>query len=370
MPSATSSRVADLRTRTGPLVPGLAVVAAGVAVAVWLGSVQTVIGSLVIALMLGVLLGNTGLYRPVLRPGVKAGTKKLLRAGVVLLGLQLALPDILALGFQVLALIIACVALSYVFTLSVGMRLGLTRAGATLMAAGFSICGASAVAGLQGIVNADDDEIASAVAMVTLYGSLMILALPLLNGLLGLSEESFGMWSGLAVHEVAQVVAVAGTAGATALAVATVVKLGRVLMLAPVAAVTSFGMRRRAVIASSRRTAAEGIGINAFNAENTVSGRTTVSTTSGATRTPMVPFFVVGFLAMVALRSIGLVPEAALQAASVAATLLLAAGMFGLGAGIDIRQLVRTGRRAVAVGALSTGFLGGISLAGVLLIQA
>ncbi|WP_196880851.1 YeiH family protein [Arthrobacter sp. CAN_A214] len=369
MPPVLSSRVADLRTRTGPLVPGLAVVAAGVAVAVWLGSVQTVIGSLVIALVLGVLLGNTGLYRPALRPGVKAGTKKLLRAGVVLLGLQLALPDILALGFQVLVLIVVCVALSFAFTLSVGRRLGLTRAGATLMAAGFSICGASAVAGLQGIVNADDDETASAVAMVTLYGSLMILALPLLNGLLGLSEESFGMWSGLAVHEVAQVVAVAGTAGATALAVATVVKLGRVLMLAPVAAVTSLGERQRAAIADSRRTTAEGTGTNASSAESTVNGRTTV-TTSGATRTPMVPFFVLGFLAMVALRSTGLVPEPALQAASVAATLLLAAGMFGLGAGIDIRQLVRTGRRAVVVGALSTGFLGAISLAGVLLIQA
>ncbi|WP_035772970.1 putative sulfate exporter family transporter [Arthrobacter sp. Br18] len=350
MPSALSSRVAVWRTRTVPLVPGLGVVAAGVAVSVWLGALQSVLGSLVIALMLGVLLGNSGLYTMALRPGVKAGTKKLLRAGVVLLGLQLALPDILALGFEVLALIVACVVMSFVFTLHVGMRLGLTRAGATLMAAGFSICGASAVAGLQGIVNADDDETASAVAMVTLYGSVMILALPVLNGLLGLSDDSFGMWSGLAIHEVAQVVAAAGTAGATALAVATVIKLGRVLMLAPVAAVTSLSERRRPAAGDHEES-------------------TAARTGKAATHTPMIPFFVLGFLAMVALRSTGLVPQPALQTASVAATLLLAAGMFGLGAGIDIRQLVRTGRRAVMVGALSTIFLAGISLAGVLLVS-
>ncbi|WP_247826390.1 YeiH family protein [Arthrobacter antioxidans] len=354
MPSPPA-RPTLLRARTRSLAPGLTVVAAGVAVAVWMGSLQSVLGPLVIALVLGVLLANSPLYAPSLRPGVTTGTKKLLRAGVVLLGLQLALPDIVALGLPVLGLIVACVALSYVLTLQLGLRLGLTRAGATLMAAGFSICGASAIAGLQGVVRADDDETAGAVAMVTLYGSLMIVVLPVLGGLLGLSEDRFGMWAGLAVHEVAQVVAVAGTAGATALAVATVVKLGRVLMLAPVAALASLGERRRAAVLAGAdrrgRSAAGSPGVPV----------------SGA-RPPVVPLFVLGFLVMVAVRSLGILPDQVLALGRTVTTVLLAAGMFGLGAGIDVRRLLRTGGRFAAVGALSTVLLAGGSLLGVLLL--
>ncbi|MDQ0735255.1 YeiH family protein [Arthrobacter agilis] len=360
MTPAPSGRPAGVRARTAALAPGLAVVAAGVAVALWVGSVQSVVGALVIALVLGVLFANSTLYAPALRRGVTAGTKKLLRAGVVLLGLQLALPDIVALGLPVLGLIVACVALSYVLTLHLGLRLGLTRAGATLMAAGFSICGASAIAGLQGVVDADDDETAGAVAMVTLYGSLMIVVLPVLGGLLGLGEDRFGMWAGLAVHEVAQVVAVAGTAGATALAVATVVKLGRVLMLAPVAAVASLGERRRAARAGADQPTA-GAGLPGPSA-----ARTGIVPGNSA-RPPVVPLFVLGFLAMVAVRSLGVLPLPVLDGSRTVTTVLLAAGMFGLGAGIDVRRLLRTGGRFAVVGALSTVLLAGGSLVGVLL---
>lgn len=347
-----SSRSTTPETRDPQLrawVPGLLVMAAGVAASLVLSSVQTVLGALVIALVLGILLGNSGFYGATLRTGIGGGTKRLLRAGVVLLGLQLALPDILALGPQVILLIVACVAGSFYTTQWVGRRLGLSRAGALLMAAGFSICGASAVAGMQGIVDADDDEVASAVAMVTLYGSLMILVLPLLNAVLGLDATEFGIWSGLAVHEVAQVVAVASTAGATALAAATVVKLGRVLMLAPVAAVASIGERRRATAAAAAGT------------EGTDDGR--LSLRPG---TPLVPLFVVGFLAMVLVRSLGVLPGPVLDAGRTLTTILLAAGMFGLGAGIDVRRLLRTGGRFAAVGAVSTLFLAGVSLLGVL----
>ncbi|MDN4611267.1 YeiH family protein [Arthrobacter burdickii] len=327
-------------------IPGLLVLAAGVAGAMVLAGLQTVLGALVIALILGILLGNSGLYTATLRTGIGGGTKRLLRAGVVLLGLQLALPDILALGPQVLLLILACVAGSFYATLWLGQRLGLSRAGALLMAAGFSICGASAVAGMQGIADADDDEVASAVAMVTLYGSLMIIALPLLNTLLGLEPTEFGVWSGLAVHEVAQVVAVASTAGATALASATVVKLGRVLMLAPVAAAAGLGERRR-----SRRH-----------------GTTTTADGNGRAAAPLVPLFVLGFLALVVLRSLGILPPPVLEAGRTVATVLLAAGMFGLGAGIDVRRLLRTGGRFAVVGAASTLLLAGVSLLGVVVL--
>ncbi len=315
--------------------------AAAVALAVFLASLQSFVGALVIALALGLLIRNTGGFHPRLRHGVRAATKRFLRLGVVILGLQLSLPEILSLGLPVLLLIVASVFVSFLVTRYVGQRLGLSRAASTLMAAGFSICGASAIAGMQSIVDADDDEVASAIAMVTLYGSAAILGLPVLGTLLGLSDKTFGIWSGLAVHEVAQVVATASTAGAAALAVATVVKLGRVVLLAPVAALVSVGLRRSA---EPRRSA------------------------SGAT--PIVPLFVIGFLALVLIRSTGVVPEPVLGAASVTATLLLAAAMFGLGTGIDIPHLARTGGRGLILGGISTAFLAGITLAGAVLVTA
>lgn len=346
MSTSSTRKTRNLQRRAW--VPGLLAMAAGVGLSVALAGIQPVLGALVIALILGIVLGNSRLYTATLRTGIGGGTKHLLRAGVVLLGLQLAVPDVLALGPQVILLIVVCVGLSYYATLWLGRRLGLSRAGSTLMAAGFSICGASAVAGLQGVVDADDDEVASAVAMVTLYGSLMIVTLPLLNAFIGLDPARFGVWSGLAVHEVAQVVAVASTAGVTALSVATVVKLGRVLLLAPVAAAASFGERHRA--------AGGGPG----------TGKEPVQTTRR--RTPLVPLFVLGFLAMVVLRSLGFLPQPVLDSARTLTTILLAAGMFGLGAGIDIRRLLRTGGRFLIVGAGSTLLLTGLSLVGVLIL--
>lgn len=322
--------------------PGILVMAAATAVSVYVGGLQSFAGALVIALALGLIVGNSRLFRPGIRPGIQLATKRFLRLGVVVLGLQLSLPEIIDLGLPVLALIVASVILSFAFTRFVGERLGLSTAGATLMAAGFSICGASAIAGMQSIVDADDDEVASAIAMVTLYGSLVILGLPLLGSALQLSPETFGIWSGLAVHEVAQVVATASTAGAAALAVATVVKLGRVVLLAPVAAFVSISTRRA-------------------NGQQPPTGKT-------ARATPIVPLFVLGFLALMLLRSTGIVPQPVLDAGALTATWLLAAAMFGLGTGINIPHLARTGGRNVALGAISTVFLGGISLAGAVLV--
>lgn len=307
---------------------------------------QAVIGALVIALALGVVLTNAGLYRPALRPGVTGSTKRLLRTGIVVLGLQLAVGDVLALGPVVIALIVASVVVGFAFTSWVGRRLGLSPAGATLMAAGFSICGASAVAGMQGVVDADEEEVASAVAMVTLYGTLSIVTFPLVGTALGLSQERFGLWVGLSVHEVAQVVAAAGTACVAALSVATVAKLGRVVLLAPMAAAVAFRARR----------AARQVGPDAA--------------ASLAGRAPIVPLFVVGFLLAVALRSTGWLPQPVVAAAPVVTTVLLAGAMFGLGTGISVRRLAASGGPWLVVGALSTLVLGTLMLGATALVGA
>ena len=105
-----------------------------------------------------------------------------------------------------------------------------------LVATGFSICGVSAIAAANGVIDADEDEVAFSVALVTLCGTLAIVTLPPLHGALGLDDEQFGAWVGASVHDVAQVVATSSTAGSVALATAIVVKLTRVMLLAPLIA--------------------------------------------------------------------------------------------------------------------------------------
>jgi uncharacterized membrane protein YadS len=322
--------------------PGVAATVAAVVVAVLVARAQPALGALVVALALGVALRNTGGFVPALRPGVTGSTKRLLRTGIVVLGLQLALGDVVALGPAVVALIVLSVAAGFLFTAWVGRRAGLSPAGATLMAAGFSICGASAVAGLQGVVDADDEEVAAAVTMVTLYGSLSIVVLPLLGTALHLPDERFGLWVGLSVHEVGQVVAAAGTAGVVALSVATVVKLGRVVLLAPVAAGVAWRTRRAA-----RAALAPGSAGGAGGAVGAVGA-------GGAASAPVVPLFVVGFLVAVGLRSTGWLPGAVVEAAPVVTTVLLAGAMFGLGTSISAAGLVRSGGPWLVVGAVST----------------
>jgi uncharacterized integral membrane protein (TIGR00698 family) len=326
--------------------PGLGAVVVGVAVSYGLNLLVPVVSPLMFAIVLGVLFANVGLYRPALRPGVTWATKKLLRLGVVLLGLQLAIPDVLALGWQTLVVVVVTVLATFFGTQWLGRKFGMSRTGALLTATGLSICGASAVAAMDEVAHGDEDETATAVALVTIFGSLAIVVLPLLRAPLHMPMEMFGAWSGASVHEVAQVVATAGAAGSAAVGPAVLVKLSRVVLLAPMVIGASLVRRRQARTAGPAATDGD-----------------------GATRLPpIVPLFVIGFLVAVAVRSVGILPTAVLDGAKTATTLLLCAALFGLGTGVNVRGLVRTGGRALAVGALSMVLIAAISYAGLTLV--
>jgi uncharacterized integral membrane protein (TIGR00698 family) len=299
---------------------GLVAVGAGVAASYAVSSLVPALGALTVAVVLGALARNAGWLGPRTLPGATRATKRLLRAGVVLLGLQLALPEVLALGWAKLLAIVAVVMVTFGGTVWAGRRLGVRQGTALLVAAGFSICGASAVAAMSAVTDGEDEDVATAIALVTLFGGLAMFALPPLGALLHLSEEAYGFWAGASVHEVAQVVAAGAAAGPTALAVAVVVKLTRVVLLGPLVVAASLARRR---------------------------GRPTTSQ-------PLMPLFVVGFLAMVAVRSLGIVPSGVLEGARLLTSLLLAGALFGLGAGVHLPSLLRTGGRAAALGAAST----------------
>jgi len=335
-PSLRSSRTRRLSATITELLPGLAVCVTGTAIAMGVNRIVPTVSPLLIAIVLGAVLANTISLPARMRPGVQFSAKKLLRVGIALLGLQLLLGDILALGWGVIAMVVAIVGLGITGTMYAGKLLGLSWSQRILIACGFSICGAAAVAAVDGVVDAKEEEVLTAVALVVVFGTLMIPAVPLLASALGLSHFEAGMWAGGSIHEVAQVVAAGGAIGGGALAVAVVVKLARVLMLAPVMAVLSVRQRR-------------------------------LSNGADVKRPPLIPLFVLAFLACVVLRSTGVIPAAVLADAKLLQTALLAAAMFALGAGVHVATIRKVGARPFLLATVSTVWVAAIALVGVML---
>lgn len=371
-----TTNATSLGARTRPLLPGtalsLAVSAGSLAVSgIVARSAGIVVSPLVVAMLVGAAVGSLGRdggggpgHRPraavwggapTLRPGLDVVAKTVLRAGVVLLGLELSLTHLGALGWRGLAVVAITVACTFSGTLLLGRLLAVPELTRLYVATGFAICGAVAIAAVRGAVadrprtpgaavvpegGADDRDgaLGTALALVTVYGSLAIAVLPLAADLLGLSDAQAGLWIGASVQEVAQVVAAAGVVSGAALAAATVAKLTRVVLLAPVVAMVS-------VVWSGRAPGDRGSG-----------------------RPRLVPTFVLGFLGAVALRSTGLLPEGLLDLAGSLRDVLLAAAMFALGTSVDLVRLVRTGRRALGLGAAAAVLCTGVGLAATLVL--
>jgi uncharacterized integral membrane protein (TIGR00698 family) len=331
--TAPGRRLSTIRA----VAPGLTVTAGATALVLVAGRMAPTVSPLLIAIVLGAILSNVTTIPARIQPGLKFSAKKLLRIGVALLGLQLVFGDIIGLGFGMIAVVVAIVVLGIVGTMFVGRLLGLNWTQRFLIACGFSICGAAAVAAADGVIDADEEEVLTAVALVVIFGTCMIPVIPLLANTIGLDHVAAGMWAGGSIHEVAQVVAAGGAIGGGALTVAVVVKLARVVMLAPVMAVVSARQRR-------------------------------LSRGSDVKRPPLIPLFVVGFLACAALRTSGALPDIFITSAKFTQTALLTAAMFALGAGVNIASLRKVGIRPFLLALTSTAWVAGLALAGVLLL--
>lgn len=339
------------------VLPGLLVAVAVSAACVAITLAAPTAPALLIGIALGALARGLGWLPAALEPGLAWTARYVLRAGVVLLGLQLSVGDLTRLGLGELLVLLCTVAATFGATLWLGRLLRVRRALTLLVATGFSICGAAAVAGMSPVADADEEDVATAVALVTVYGSLAIIALPLLSGVLGLDDRTAGLWAGMSVHEVAQVVAAAGTVSAAALTVAVVAKLARVLLLAPLVAGVGVVRRRADRVAASAGT---GSG---------ESGCTGVAPVERPRRTaPLIPGFVLGFLVAVVIRTVGVVPDPVIGLIKPVTTLALGAAMVALGSQIHVGRLIRTGGRPLVLGALATVIAAGVSLAGLSLL--
>lgn len=326
--------------RAREVAPGLAVAVAGAAAGWLIHALLPAVPWLTAALVLGVVLGCLRPARTVLdgalRPGLAVASRRVLRLGIVVLGLKLSLVDVAGLGWPAVLAIVALVAVSFVVTWGIARLLRLPGDQPVLLAAGFSICGVSAIGAIGGARGSDARDYPVPTALVTLYGTLAIVVLPALAIPLGLDAATFGHWVGASVHDVGQVVATAQTAGSAALAVAVVVKLTRVLMLAPMTAIVSVQTRRQAASADGE---------------------------ARAPRPPLVPLFIVGFAVLVLVRTFVPLPPEVLAAAELLQSALLAIALVAIGASLRLEQVARSGVRAVAAGGLSWLVILGLALA-------
>lgn len=292
---------------------------------------------LVVAILLGALVRN--LRAPCARTeaGIGFAAKTLLEIAVVLLGLSVSAAALVAAGPLLIlgtaGVVVGALALGY----GIGRALGLPHKLAVLIACGNAICGNSAIAATAPVIRAQSEDVASSIAFTAVLGVAVVLAMPPFTAALGLAAHASGVFAGLTVYAVPQVVAATAPIGAIAMQTGMLVKLLRVTMLGPVVfalALSSRGAAGDLRLAPSR----------------------------------LVPWFVLGFLAMIAIRASGVVPPAVLPVAAAAANVLTIVSMAALGLGVDLRTVAGAGARVVTAVLLSLAALGLLSFGLVVLL--
>lgn len=335
MADRATSPLARLPATAWAVAPGLALsfAIAFASVAVRNATGIAALNPVVVALIAGMVLRRAIGSPPLLKAGIAFAVRPLLRLAIVLLGLQLTIWQLAAVGPGVLALAVIVVAAVLPLTATLGRMLGVPSALSLLIGTGTAICGASAIVAASQVVRGRQEDVTYALGVITLCGTAALVIYPPLAVPLGLDPRAYGIWAGASIHEVVQAVGAAAAGGPVATEFGTVTKLARVLLLAP------------AVIA-----------LGAW------AGRG-----HGTAKVP-VPWFAFGFLALVGVTSTGLVPAWADAASRIAVPLMLAASIAGLGLVTDISALRARGLAPLLLGIASSLLIAAIGFAGALLV--
>ncbi len=321
-------------TSTGPLgavtqiAPGFLAAALIAAAAMALARVAPVVGAPVIAIVGGILVTLVRTPAATLRPGIGFAAKRVLQGSVVVLGLELSLQQVLNTGVSSLPVLLGTLALALVIAQLAGRALRLGSDLRVLIGNGTAICGASAIAATDAVINAEEADVSYAIATIFIFNVIAVLLYPTIGHALGLSQHSFGLWSGTAINDVSSVVAASTAYGHSAAAYGVIVKLTRTLAIIPisVALATIRGYRRE-------RSAEAG----------------------GGTRLPLrqlVPFFIIAFLAAVTLNTVGAVPLSWHAGFNSLATWMITIALAAIGLSTNVAHMRRAGLRPLALGAI------------------
>ena len=333
----THTRKTMFSEKHGNILHGILLIALFSCAAFYLADTQPARSLSFSPLILGILLGM--LYANSLRnhlpetwvPGILFCSKQLLRAGIVLYGFRLTFQSVAAIGAPAIGIDAAVVAGTLLLGVLLGRALKMDRDLALLTSTGSAICGAAAVLGAEPVVKAAPHKTAVAVSTVVIFGTVSMFLYPALwrAGILGLTPEQMGLYTGATLHEVAHVVGAGNAMGAEIADGAVIVKMIRVMMLAPVLLVMSLLLARR--------------------------------TKGGAGRAKVtIPWFAFGFLAVIGFNSLDLLPEAAVAGINSFDTFLLTMAMTALGAETSIEKFKRAGAKPfLLAGLLYLWLLGG-----------
>lgn len=314
------------------VVPGIVLVAmiTGVAFSARNVSGFALFSPMILAVVAGMIYSNVLGTPAHAKAGIAFSQRRLLRFAIVLLGFQLTLGQVVSIGAGGVGIVALTLGSTFLFTITLGRLIGVDAKLAQLIAAGTSICGASAIVATNIVTDARDEDVTYAVASITLFGTVAMLGFPLLAPLLGLDQHAFGLWAGASIHEVAQVIGAGFQNGTQSGEIATVAKLTRVAMLAPMVIALGLMARRK-------------------------------SSNQSAARPPM-PWFVAAFVAVVALNSLVSVPADVKSAMALATTIMLTMGLAAMGLQADISQLRSRGLRPLALAFSAFLFIGCFSL--------
>lgn len=314
------------------------------------------IDTMLLAIVLGIAVRNLVPLAAWWRPGSKYAVHKILPFAIVLMGAKLDFFDVIRVSSQALIINVTCVTAALVLTIWLCHKAGVTRRLGLLIGVGTAICGGTAIAVVAPVVEARDDETAFAITTITLFGLASIVAFPVIGGLLSMTEVEFGVWAGTSIHATAQVMAAAFAFGPVAGDIAVIVKLVRVLLLAPIVVIIG------ALYAREKRS----------RDVAHVSRRTKLTT--------LFPPFIFGFVALALANTLALLPDITLHLqdsflweagahdiamatlATETSSFLITVAMAGVGLGVHLRGLARVGLRALYVGLFAAVIMAGFSL--------
>lgn len=294
------------------------------------------ISVITVGLVAGLVVANAISVPDGFGPGIRFAVSVLLRLGIVLMGARLSLSAVLGTSLGAVAVIVACFALALTTVLWAGRRFGIPPRLALLIGVGTAICGNSAIVATAPIIRAKDREVSFALSTITIFGTLAVVLYPVIGQLMGLSEDVFGHWAGVAVNDTSQVAATGFAFSTVAGEVATVVKLTRNLLLGPV--LIGIALLQPAAVDDAVRPSGVGRVLRA------------------------VPLFVVGFVVAAALNSLGAIPAALQGPISTTSGWLILAAIVGVGLSTRLGEMRQIGWKPFIVGLVASAVLAVIAL--------
>ncbi|WP_254871069.1 YeiH family protein [Bacillus sp. Marseille-Q1617] len=295
-----------------------------------LGSLFPLAGSLLFAILIGIIIRNTTDLPTSWQPGIQFTIKKLLKVAIVFLGVGLSLLEIMKIGQSALWIILISVTVGISVTYAVGKVLGIQTRLSLLIGIGTSICGATAISAVKGIIGAKENETAYALSTIVFFNLIAFISFPLIGHLLGLSQVSFGIWAGTAVHDTSSAVAVGYSYGDQSGDVATTVKLARTLFLIPVMLLLPFMLKNETPSTSSLKQA--------------------------------FPWFVLMFLGVSVLHTIGVIPDIIEDMLKSLSKFMIIMVMAAVGLQVRLKDLSKLGFKPLLTGLIASITIAVISI--------